>query len=114
MATSITFFPVDNGDMTLICLGDKAGTTILIDCNIRAAADDPDDKTRDVAQDLRERLKRDSNGRPYVDVFLQSHPDQDHCRGIRNHFHLDAPADYADDKKPDNEKRIKIGEMWSA
>jgi hypothetical protein len=30
MATSITFFPVGNGDMTLICLGDKAGTTILI------------------------------------------------------------------------------------
>ena len=73
MATSITFFPVDNGDMTLICLGDKAGTTILIDCNIRAAADDPDDKTRDVAQDLRERLKRDSNGRPYVDVFPWTH-----------------------------------------
>jgi hypothetical protein len=114
MATSITFFPVDNGDMTLICLGDKAGTTILIDCNIRAAADDPDDKTRDVAKDLRERLKRDSNGRPYVDAFLLSHPDQDHCRGIRNHFHLRAPADYAEDEKPDNEKRIMIGEMWSS
>src|ERR1700761_4132125 len=111
MATSITFFPVDNGDMTLICLGEKSGKTILIDCNIRAAADDPDDKTRDVAKDLRERLKRDSNGRPYVDVFLSTHPDQDHCRGIRNHFHLGDPADYADDKKPDNEKRITIGEM---
>lgn len=114
MATSITFFPVGNGDMTLICLGDKAGTRILIDCNIRAAADDPKDKTRDVAKDLRERLKRDSNGRPYVDVFLSTHPDQDHCRGIRNHFHLGAPADYDDDKKPDNEKRIMIGEMWSS
>ncbi|MES2390902.1 MAG: metallohydrolase [Acidobacteriota bacterium] len=114
MATSITFFPVGNGDMTLICLGDKAGKTILIDCNIRAAADDPNDKTRDVAKDLRERLKRDSNGRPYVDAFLSTHPDQDHCRGIRNHFHLGAPAEYADDKKPDNEKRITIGEMWSS
>jgi hypothetical protein len=114
MATSITFFPVGNGDMTLICLGDKAGKTILIDCNIRAAADDPNDKTRDVAKDLRERLKRDSNGRPYVDAFLSTHPDQDHCRGIRNHFHLDAPSEYADDKKPDNEKRITIGEMWSS
>ena len=114
MASSITFFPVGNGDMTLICLGDKAGTTILIDCNIRAAADDPNDKTRDVAKDLRDRLKRDSNGRPYVDVFLSTHPDQDHCRGIRSHFHLGVPADYADDKKPDNEKRITIGEMWSS
>jgi beta-lactamase superfamily II metal-dependent hydrolase len=114
MATSLTFFPVGNGDMTLICLGDKAGTTLLIDCNIRAAADDPEDKTRDVAQDLRDRLKRDSNGRPYVEAFLLTHPDQDHCRGIRNHFHLGAPADYADDKKPDNEKRITIGEIWSS
>ncbi len=114
MATTITFFPVDNGDMTLICLGDKSGKTILIDCNIRAAADDPDDNTRDVATDLRERLKRDVNGRPYLDVLLSSHPDQDHCRGLKKHFHLGAPADYADDKKPDNEKRIMIGEMWSS
>jgi hypothetical protein len=114
MATTISFFPVDNGDMTLICLGDKSGKTILVDCNIRAAADDPDDKTRDVAKDLRERLKRDVNGRPYVDVFLLSHPDQDHCRGLKKHFHLGAPANYADDKKPDNEKHIVIGEMWSS
>lgn len=114
MATTISFFPVDNGDMTLICLGGKSAKTILIDCNIRAAADDPDDKTRDVGKDLRERLKRDVNGRPYVDVFLLSHPDQDHCRGLTKHFHLGAPADYADDKKPDNEKRITIGEMWSS
>lgn len=114
MATSITFFPVDNGDMTLISLGDKSGKTILIDCNIRASADDPDDETRDVAKDLRERLKTDVNGRPFVDVFLLSHPDQDHCRGLKKHFHLGPPADYADDKKPANEKRILIGEMWSS
>ena len=52
MATNVTFFPVGNGDMTLISLGDSAGTNILIDCNIRAAADDPKDATRDVAADL--------------------------------------------------------------
>ncbi|MDQ2844635.1 MAG: metallohydrolase [Acidobacteriota bacterium] len=114
MATSITFFPAGNGDMTLICLGDKAGTTILVDCNVRAAADDPKDKTRDIAKDLRERLKRDAKGRPYVDVFLLSHPDQDHCRGIQNHFHLGASSKYPDDKKADNEKRITINEVWSS
>jgi hypothetical protein len=114
MATSITFFPVDNGDMTLVSLGDKTGTTILIDCNIRAAADNPDDKTRDVAKDLRERIKRNSKDRPYVDVFLLGHPDQDHCRGIQTHFYLGDPAKYPDDKKPDNEKRIIINEMWSS
>ena len=67
-----------------------------------------------MAKDLRERLKRDGNGRPYVDVFLLSHPDQDHCRGIQNNFYLGAPSKYGDDKKPDNEKRIAIGEMWSS
>ena len=114
MSTTISFFPVANGDMTLIRLGDKAGSTILIDCNIRVAADDPDDDTRDVAKDVRDRLKRDSKGRPYVDVFLTSHPDQDHCRGVQKHFHLGAPKDYTDDKRPDNEKKILIGEIWSS
>jgi hypothetical protein len=114
MSTTITCFPVGNGDMTLICLGDQTGTTILTDCNIRAAADDPDDDTRDVAKDLRDRLKHDDKGRPFVDAFLTTHPDQDHCRGVEKHFHLGAPKNYPDDKKPDNEKKIMIGEIWSS
>jgi len=79
MSSTITLFPVGNGDMTLIALGDTAQTKILIDCNIRGSADDPDDPTRDVAADLRRRLRRDPRGRPYVDAFLLSHPDQDQC-----------------------------------
>jgi hypothetical protein len=112
--TTVTFFPVENGDMTLIALGDAAETKILIDCNIRAAADDPEDATRDVGKDLRDRLKRDSKGRPYVDAFLQSHPDQDHFRGITKHFYLGVPSEYPDDRKRDNEKRIIIREIWSS
>ena len=88
MPTTITFFPVDNGDMTLIKFGDLDATTLLIDVNIRQDADDPDGEARDVAKDLRERLKKDENGRPYVDAFLLSHPDQDHCRGLKRHFYL--------------------------
>ena len=42
MPTTITFFPVDNGDMTLIKFGDLDATTLLIDVNIRQDADDPD------------------------------------------------------------------------
>lgn len=114
MASTITFFPVGNGDMTLIVLGDETAMRILIDCNIRGAADDMNDKTRNVAQDLRDRLKRDDKGRPYIDVFAWSHPDQDHCRGIRNHFYLGDRAAYPDDKKPDKEKRILIRQMWSS
>lgn len=115
MATKTTFFPVGNGDMTLIKLGDEAGTTILIDCNIRQAADgEDDDETRDVAADLRERLNCDAEGRPYVDAFLLSHPDEDHCRGVSRHFYLGPLKSYSDDKKADSEKRIVIREMWSS
>ena len=105
MPATITFFPVDNGDMTLIEL--ESGKTILIDVNIRASADDPDDPTRDVAKDLRKRLKRDDKGRLYVDVFLLSHPDQDHCSGLDRHFHLGSPEGHGGDK-------VLIREIWSS
>ena len=56
MTCTISFFPVGNGDMTLVEL--ESGRKILIDLNIRATADDPDDETPDVAEMLRGRLKR--------------------------------------------------------
>lgn len=115
MPTTLTFFPVDNGDMTLITLFDQAATTILIDVNVRTAADNPDDNdTPDVMVDLRARINRDAKGRPYVDVFMLSHPDLDHCRGLERHFHLGKLEDYPDDKRPDSEKRIVIREIWSS
>lgn len=45
--------------------------------------------------------------RLYVDVFLLSHPDQDHCTGLERHFHLGRPDDYSEDK-------IFIREIWSS
>lgn len=114
MNAVVTFFPVGNGDMTLVRLADDATSTLLIDVRIRGAADDPEDKTRDVAADLRQRLQRDSKGRPYVDAFLLSHPDQDHCAGLRKHFHLGRPEDYPDDDKEDAEKKIFIRQIWSS
>ena len=107
MTASLAFFPVSNGDMTLICLDN--GQTILIDIKIRGAADDEDDETPDVGEDLRGRLDRDADGRLYVDAFLLSHPDTDHITGLRNHFHLGPPDEWnADDDK------IVIREMWSS
>ncbi len=105
MAATVTFFPVDNGDMTLIKL--ESGKTILIDANIRSAADDSNDSTRDVGKDLRDRLSRDSEGRMYVDVFLLSHPDKDHCTGLEKHFHLGELKNHSGDK-------IVIREIWSS
>lgn len=94
MPTTITFFPVDNGDMTLVKFGDADATTLLIDMHIRMDADNSNTDTHDVAKGLRDRLKKDENGRPYVDAFLLSHPDEDHCRGLTRHFHLGSLSDY--------------------
>jgi hypothetical protein len=107
MTASLTFFPVSNGDMTLVCLDN--GQNILIDVNIRGAADDQDDDTPDVADDLRGRLKRDDKGRLYVDAFLVSHPHADHTTGLRNHFHLGPPGEWSED-----DDKIIIREQWSS
>ncbi|WP_231616426.1 MULTISPECIES: metallohydrolase [Burkholderia] len=91
--------------MTLLQL--ESERTVLIDINIRK----PDDDVRDVAKDLRDALKTDANGRPYVDVMVLSHPDQDHCRGLCDHFHLGPLSEYNDKETP---KKIVIREMWSS
>ncbi len=107
MTAKVTFFRVDNGDMTLV--ETNGGHRILVDTNIRDDADDPDGKHPDVAAQLRKRLKRDNQGRYYVDAFVLSHPDQDHCNGLCDHFHLGPPADF-----PKNSDKILIREMWSS
>ena len=86
MPSTVTFFPVDNGDMTLVKLSDKK--TILVDINLRESAEEEDNPAFDAVKGLRDRLEKDEKGRPYVDAFLLSHPDQDHCRGLKKHFHL--------------------------
>ena len=50
MKSTITFFPVDNGDMTLIKLSDN--TTILIDINLRDLAEDEEDPSFDAVKGL--------------------------------------------------------------
>ncbi|CAM4209941.1 metallohydrolase [Pseudoalteromonas ostreae] len=114
MGAKITLFPVDNGDMTLIQLANNEKTSLLIDCNIRASADDPNEKTPDVAKKLRENIQVDSDNRPYVDAMLLSHPDKDHCLGLEKHFWLDSLDKYSDDSKPQEEKRIVIRQLWSS
>ena len=107
MAAIISFFPVDDGDMTLLRFG--SGKSLLVDIHIREKADDKDDETPDVAAMLKERLSEDNSGRPYVDAFLLSHPDEDHCNGLTKHFYLGPPEDY-----PANSGKIFIRELWSS
>ena len=107
MAAMLSFFPVDNGDMTLVA--PESGRTLLIDLNIRAAADDPDDDTPDVASELRDRLHRDAKDRLYVDALLISHPDKDHCTGLQKHFHLGPPGGWST-----TADKIFVREIWSS
>ncbi len=104
MTAKISVFPVGNGDMTLIEL--ESGRRILVDINIRDASggDIPDALSL-----LRKRLDRDSKGRLYVDAFLLTHPDADHCRGLSAHFHLGPPEDWSRD-----DDKIVIRELWSS
>jgi hypothetical protein len=108
MVAKISFFPVDNGDMTLIIL--DSGLTILIDVNIRCSADDPNQPdVPDVLSQLKNKLSRDAQDRKFVDVFILTHPDKDHCSGLIKHFHLGAPSTYS---KTDD--KIFIREIWSS
>ncbi len=111
----ITFFPVGNGDTTLINLGDAGqredgrDTVILTDFYYSENGDQP----IDVPSEVRERLPIDEANRPYVDAFCLSHPDLDHCSGLEAHFHLGPLADYEDEPE-EGDKKIVIREMWSS
>lgn len=105
MPANIVFLPVDNGDMTLLIL--ENGNRVLIDCNIRDVSGD--DPPPDVLKQLKDRLLQDDKGRYYVDAFLLSHPDQDHCRGFKAHFFTGPASDF-----PADSKKIFIKELLSS
>lgn len=100
----IKYYPVGNGDTSLITLEDN--TTIIVDCNIRNS--DSDD-IFDVKADLLKSVQF-ANGVPYVDVFILTHGDQDHCRGFKKHFYQGMPERYSESDK--KEGLIRVDEMW--
>ncbi|WP_434320712.1 hypothetical protein, partial [Klebsiella quasipneumoniae] len=102
MTAKISFFPVGNGDMTLIQTED--GKNILIDCRIRDGKEHPD-----VRSQLREKLSRNDEGRLFVHLFIWSHPDSDHCDGVSDHFHLGKPENWSE-----RSDKIFINEIWSS
>lgn len=105
MKHQIKFYPVDNGDCTLVKL--ENGKTVVIDCQIR---EDPSDQTLfGVKDDLLKELETDAEGRPYVDLFISTHPHKDHCLGFGNNFYVGHPENYDDEK---NKGQIVIGELW--
>jgi len=100
---SITFFPVGNGDTNLIRLAD--GTTIIIDYHIL------DENPFDVKSHLLETLNR-QDGVLHTDVFVLTHPHDDHIHGFTNTFYVGSPSGYS--KKDKEKDLIIIDELWFA
>lgn len=108
MKNIIKFYPVGNGDQSLIVLADE--TTIQIDCNIRQAShDDGQAEYFDVKKDILSILKK-RNEAPYLDVFILTHGDCDHCRGFIKNYYQGDPNNYTKENRDANE--IIIDEMW--
>ena len=105
----IKFYPVGNGDNILLKLDDK--TTVIVDFQVRDCDEDSDGLTTyDVKKDLIKELSKDSNNIPFVDLFINSHPHNDHCLGFEKNFYYGSPNDYADTNRKKEE--IIIGELW--
>lgn len=110
MKHSIKFYPVGNGDCNLITIG-GVNKKMMFDCNFRQKAEDDNDDMYDVLDDLlTNELTSKKCGLPFIDAFLLTHPDQDHCRSFADKFYLGDP-DCVTQSDKDN-KKILIGELW--
>lgn len=110
MKHSIKFYPVGNGDCNLITIG-GASKKMMFDCNFRQKAEEDNDEMYDVLGDLLDNeLTTKKCGLPFLDAFLLTHPDQDHCRSFADKFYLGDPDAVPQSAKDNN--KILIGELW--
>lgn len=110
MKHTIKFYPVGNGDCDLITIG-GANKKMMFDCNFRKEAEEDNDNMYNVLDDL---LTNELTSKrcvlPFLDAFLLTHPDQDHCRSFAEKFYLGDPDNVPQSAKDD--KKILIGELW--
>ena len=110
MKHTIKFYPVGNGDCDLITIG-GANKKMMFDCNFRKEAEEDNDNMYNVLDDLlTNELTSKRCGLPFLDAFLLTHPDQDHCRSVAEKFYLGDPDNVPQSAKDD--KKILIGELW--
>ncbi|MCH7727429.1 MAG: hypothetical protein IH991_13245 [Planctomycetes bacterium] len=88
------FWPVGTGDSTTVCVDDEV--VMQIDLHDLDAADDEDDPRTSIVDRLVELLPQ-KDGKPYLSVFVLTHPDLDHCKGFK-----------------DVREKVTIGEIWFA
>jgi beta-lactamase superfamily II metal-dependent hydrolase len=89
---SFIFWPVGCGDSTTIVISDDE--VMQIDLNDKVLAEEEDNEHIPLVDELVAKLPK-RNGKPYLSCFVLTHPDLDHCRGIRDLL-----------------KRVVIGEIW--
>src|SRR5688572_3579340 len=87
------FWPVGNGDSTTIVVKENS-TIIQVDLHHCECAEDDDSPMAPVLDEL-VRLLPKRNGKPYLSLFILTHPDEDHCCGFKELL-----------------KKVTIGELW--
>lgn len=90
---AVVFWPVGTGDSTTLVL--KPGQLAMqIDLRHLEKADDPEEPEWPIIDHLVRVLPK-KNGRPYLAVFVLTHPDKDHIQGFGELL-----------------KKVHIGELW--
>lgn len=88
------FWPVGTGDSTTLVI--KPNEVVAqIDIRHLEKADDPDEPEWAIIDHLVKVLPKKSNGRPYLALFILTHPDRDHIQGFAELL-----------------RRVDIGELW--
>jgi len=90
---AVIFWPIGTGDCTTLVLKPNE-TVVQIDLCHLEKADDPDEPEWPVIDQLVKSLPK-RNGRPYLALFVLTHPDKDHIQGFAELL-----------------QKVEIGELW--
>jgi beta-lactamase superfamily II metal-dependent hydrolase len=90
---AVVYWPVGTGDSTTLVL--KPGETLVqIDLHHLEMADEGEEPVWPILDHLVKILPK-KNGRPYLSLFILTHPDKDHIQGFAELM-----------------RRVDIGELW--
>ncbi len=102
MKHTVTFFPVGNGDTSLIQLDNKKW--ILTDYYHQSQGEDPNNTIIDLKRKLTDMLRLAK--KTSFDVVMFTHADKDHIQGSSDFFYFEHAAKYQAVERP------KIDELW--